>query len=131
MNRILIVSGLVAVAIATSLAPAFAGRQRRGELFEQLNLTPEQQTEVEALRAEHQEQRQDILTPEQQAIAEAALTEGRSPREFVSELDLSDEQRQQLQELRQASREDFRAILTPEQQAQFDELHSRRRGRRF
>jgi periplasmic protein CpxP/Spy len=96
----------------------------RGDHLEQLNLTEEQSTQIQAIRTDTRSQMQAILTPEQQAA-----TAGESgPRAWRS-LDLSEEQRSQMQAIRDASKEKIDALLTDEQRQQLEQMHEQRGDR--
>jgi periplasmic protein CpxP/Spy len=107
----------------THLANAQGPGGPRGHHFEQLNLTEEQSTQIEAIRTDARSQMQAILTPEQQAA-----TAGESgPRAWRS-LDLSEDQRSQMQAIRDASKEKIDALLTAEQRQQLEQMHAERGG---
>ncbi len=121
-------SSSFAVAQAPPSSPPF---------FADLNLTPEQEAQLEALRQSHRSQFEAILTPEQQQI----LTEleaqepregegqGRRGRRRIREaLNLTEDQIAQLQTIREENRSEFEAILTPEQLTQLEEKKANRPG---
>src|SRR5262245_34771498 len=70
--------------------------------------------------------RQLDLTPEQRTQVAAILED---KREKIHSLE--GELQPRFQEIRQAAREEIRKILTPEQQAKFDAMAEKRRDRRF
>lgn len=103
-------------------------KNRRGEMAERLNLTPEQQTELEAIKNDARSQVEAVLTDDQLAALEEVT--GRDRRRAMRNLDLSEEQRTQLQSIREASRAAADEVLTDEQQAQLQEMRSNRGNRR-
>jgi periplasmic protein CpxP/Spy len=131
--KILSLSGLSALALIaapfamTHFAQAQNGdmapgaRGPRGHHLEQLNLSDEQSTQIEAIRTEAQGQMRAILTPEQQA----AVGDNEGPRAWRS-LDLTEEQRSQMQAIREASKAEVEAILTDEQRQQLAQIHAER-----
>jgi periplasmic protein CpxP/Spy len=98
-----------------------AGPGGPGHHFDQLNLTEEQSTQIEAIRTDAHSQMQAILTPEQQAA-----TEGEEGRHAWRSLDLSEEQRSQMQTIREASKAKIDALLTAEQRQQLAQMHAER-----
>ena len=111
----LIVSGtvfpLTAQADTTSLTqlfPALVGVQ----------LTSTQQTQLESLSNQTLPQIQNLLTPEQQAQFNTALSEGKGVRVAARSLKLSVTQQTRILNLLRPLRSQIDTILTPEQQQQ-------------
>ncbi|MGB0560801.1 MAG: Spy/CpxP family protein refolding chaperone [Spirulinaceae cyanobacterium] len=124
---------LLAAASLVTLAaiPQFTAQAQGGRgdrLAAELNLTPDQQAEMQALREATQTQMQGVLTPTQQQAVEAAIANGENPRQVLRTLDLSDAQRTQLRDIKASQREEMAEILTPEQQAQLEAMHQSRPG---
>ncbi|MDY7006220.1 MAG: Spy/CpxP family protein refolding chaperone [Cyanobacteriota bacterium] len=94
-----------------------------------LNLTPEQKTQWEEIRAQSKAQIQNILTPEQQQQLQTLTSQGQRPRRAMKQLNLSEEQKTQMREIMQSSREQMANMLTEEQREQFRQ-QMQRRGRR-
>ncbi len=125
-----IVSGLV-LAI-TTLAPVASANPSAGPssngsssflsgnspLLQGVQLTPEQQAQITALRQQTLAEVQKILSPEQLAQVQAALAEGTPLRDIASSINLSDEQRRALASQMQSVRSQASQILTPEQRQQ-------------
>ncbi len=103
-------------------------KNRREEFAERLNLTPEQQTELDAIKENARTQAEAILTDEQLAALEGKI--GRERMQAMRSLDLSEEQRTQLQAIREESRAAADEVLTDEQQAQLQEMRENRGNRR-
>lgn len=103
-------------------------KNRREEFAEQLNLTPEQQTDLDEIKENARTQVEAILTDDQLAALEG--TTGRERGRAMRDLDLSEEQRTQLQEIREESRAAADEVLTDEQQAQLQEMRENRGRRR-
>jgi Spy/CpxP family protein refolding chaperone len=107
--------------------------------LDDLNLTPEQEAQLQDLRESRRSQFEAILTPEQQQILteleaqEPEEGEGqgrRGRRRRIREaLNLTEDQVAQLQTIREESRSEFEAILTPEQLTQLEEKQANRPGR--
>jgi Spy/CpxP family protein refolding chaperone len=95
----------------TSLSPALA----------EIQLTPSQQTQFETLREQTQSQIKNILTPEQQAQFNKALSQGNGVRSAVQSLNLSFRERRQMRNILQTMRSQIENILTPEQKQQMRE----------
>jgi Spy/CpxP family protein refolding chaperone len=123
---------LLAIAIATPVfaAPSYfdgnAHQQRiaDGEIgqrkYSQLNLTTDQKSKIERLRAATRSQIEVVLTPEQRQKYAQIQTQRQANRQGRQQLKLSADQKAQFQAIRTANKAQFRAILTPEQQAQID-----------
>jgi periplasmic protein CpxP/Spy len=94
---------------------------RPGDLMarlDKLNLTAEQQTKLEQLRATARTQIATVLTPEQRQQAKLRQEQYREMGSKLQTLNLTAEQKTKLQEIRRSSKAQFEAILTPEQQQQ-------------
>jgi protein CpxP len=82
----------------------------RGERFAQeLNLTPEQKTDLKSIHENEKQQAQAIKS-------DSSLT--------------ADQKKAKLKELRKSSHQEMMAKLTPDQQKKFKEMHKGRRGHR-
>ncbi|EDX86456.1 LTXXQ motif family [Synechococcus sp. PCC 7335] len=101
------------------------GAHRIGHHLEQLNLSDDQSSQIQAILTDTRSQVQAVLTEEQRAILES--TEGRRA---WKELDLTDSQRDQIRSISEASREEVRALLTEEQRDQLQSMRQARRDRR-
>lgn len=107
-----------AVAIPTALAQAgAAGPGRRPDLSE-LNLTEEQQAQIDSIRATERQQMDAILTADQKARLETARTNQENPRQVFETLNLTDDQRAQMRTIHASAREQMDATLTAEQRQQ-------------
>ncbi|MDJ0516964.1 MAG: hypothetical protein QNJ74_12150 [Trichodesmium sp. MO_231.B1] len=95
-----------------------------------LNLTPEQKTQWEEIRANTKAQIQNILTPQQQEQFQTLTSQGQRGRKVMKQLNLSEEQKTQMREIRQSSRQQIANILTEEQQEQLRQQRRMRRGTR-
>jgi periplasmic protein CpxP/Spy len=95
-----------------------------------LNLTADQQAQMEQIHQDTRSQIDNILTAEQKAQLEAARENGGAPRRGENRgmpgrgfdsLNLTDEQRSQIESVRSAAKEKMDAILTPEQRQQMEQ----------
>ena len=123
---------LTALVGTTAILKAGGANAFPPQVAEELNITPEQQTELDAIRENAHSQVDAILTEEQLIALEG--TTGRDRKRAMGQLDLSEEQRTQLQDIRETSRAAVDEVLTEEQQAQLqamkEERHERRKNRR-
>lgn len=103
-------------------------KNRREEFAEELNLTAEQQAELDAIKEDARTRVEAILTEEQLATLEGKT--GRERGQAMRSLDLSEDQRAELQVIREDSRVAADAVLTDEQKAQLQEILSNRGNRR-
>ena len=102
-------------------------KNRREAFAEELNLTAEQQTELDAIKENTRSQAEAVLTEDQLASLEGKT--GRERGQAMRSLDLSEEQRAELEQIREASRAAADEVLTAEQQAQLQEMRTSRRAR--
>jgi Spy/CpxP family protein refolding chaperone len=91
----------------THSATTSPNRERGEKLAQELNLTPEQKTELKTLRENEKQQAQAIKN-------DSSLT--------------PDQKKAKFQELRKSTHEQMMAKLTPEQQQKFKELRKEHRG---
>ncbi|MEM7796141.1 MAG: hypothetical protein AAF579_17010 [Cyanobacteria bacterium P01_C01_bin.118] len=103
-------------------------KNRREEVAEELNITPEQQTELDAIKENARTQVEAVLTEEQLAALEGKT--GREWMQALRSLDLSEDQRTQLQAIREDSRAAADDVLTDDQKAQLQEMRAERGNRR-
>lgn len=106
--------------VAPTERPAYRKQNR-------LNLTPEQQEKMRAIKQSSREQIDNILTAEQKAQLETAKQNGENPRQAFKSLNLTTEQRSQMQAIKRSTREQMDAVLTPEQRQQMQQYKQQRR----
>ncbi|NEQ53651.1 MAG: hypothetical protein F6K11_26545 [Leptolyngbya sp. SIO3F4] len=119
LTALVVTPAILKVGSANALPP---------EVAEELNLTPEQQTELDAIKEDAQTQVEAVLTDDQLAALEGKT--GRERRQAMRSLDLSEDQRTQLREIRETSRAAADDVFTDEQQAQLQAMHSERKKER-
>ncbi|NEZ67341.1 hypothetical protein D0962_32070 [Leptolyngbyaceae cyanobacterium CCMR0082] len=105
--------------LKASNANAFSPNMAEG-----LNLTSEQQAELNAIKDNARTQIEAILTEDQ--VAELDGQTGRDRRQAMRSINLSEEQRTQLQAIREASRASADEVFTDEQQAQLQAMRANR-----
>ena len=115
-------------AITLAAAPMAAFSQPR--FAEELNLTTDQQTQLERIRDNKHSQIEQILTPEQRETFQQLQEQRQRHREGMRSLNLTEAQRSQMREIHQSAREQMRDVLTEEQQEQIRQMRGNRRGRR-
>lgn len=116
---------LMAVPLVMTHLPARAdgmGGARMGHALEQLNLSAEQTSQLEAIRTDTKSQMQAVLTPDQQAAAEANGGHG------WRQLNLTDAQRSQMRSIREASKAKIDAVLTADQRQQLATAEAAKRA---
>ncbi len=116
-------SGLI---ISTSLFPLMARADSNSVTYlfpalAEIQLTPSQQTQLEAMSEQTQSQLENLLTPEQQAQFNNALSQGNGVRFAVQSLNLSFKERRQMTNILQRMRSEIDDILTPEQRQQIQQ----------
>lgn len=106
-----------------------AGRKNhREKLAEELNLTPEQQVELDAIKENARAQADAVFTADQLADLEGKT--GKERMQAMRSLDLSSDQRDQLREIRGNARAAADDVLTADQRAQLEELRADHQNRR-
>ncbi|MBT9311580.1 Spy/CpxP family protein refolding chaperone [Leptothoe kymatousa] len=119
---------LTAVLGTTAIFKAHRAHALPGQMVEALNLTAQQQTELDAIKENARTQINTVLTADQQA--EVGDVEGRELKRAMRQLDLSQEQRTQLRSIREDSRAAMNEVLTDEQQTQLQAMKAERHGQR-
>ena len=94
-----------------------AGEMGR-HMDDNLNLTPDQKTKLEALRAATKTQMDAVFTPEQRQQREQIKVQRQANQQDGNSMNLTVDQKARIKAIRNASKEQFKAILTPDQQAQ-------------
>jgi periplasmic protein CpxP/Spy len=125
-----------AVAIALTLFPVVAhadqSRQTVAQLpptvVDRLNLTADQQQQIEQIRQDTRTRVMALFNPEQLQQIETLMQGGQSFREAIVALNLPATQQSQLQDLLQSARQDSFGVLTPAQQQQVIEYVQEQRG---
>lgn len=108
-------------------APPAAGGERNPKQRQNwLNLTPEQQEQMQRIKESSRLEMENILTPEQKARLEAARANRENPRRVFESLNLTEDQKAQMQQIREASKQQMDAILTPEQRQQMEQRRQQR-----
>lgn len=87
----------------------------------EVQLTPEQQSQLESLSQQSLPRVQALLTPEQRVQFDSALSQGKGVRVAALSLNLSVTQRLQILSILQVARSQFAVILPPEQQQQIQQ----------
>ena len=131
-KKVLLTCGLLTaamVAVPSMLKPSSA-QALPPQVIEELDLTAQQQSELEAIRENTRTQVQSLLTAEQQSALQASTDDGTPPHQAMRSLDLSDEQRQEIRSIMGDSREAVEGVLTEAQQQELRELMASRRGNR-
>lgn len=104
-----------------------------------LNLTSEQQTQMQQIHENERSQIENILTAEQKAQLETARENQGTPRrgenrgmpgQRFASLNLTDEQRSQIESIRSTAREQMDAMLTSEQRQQMEQHRQQHQERR-
>ncbi|HEY9880909.1 MAG TPA: hypothetical protein V6D29_20795 [Leptolyngbyaceae cyanobacterium] len=125
-------AGALSLALSAVVIPAAMAQttvsQEQGNRQElnRLDLTSEQQAQMDQIRQDVRSQIADVLTPDQKARVQEGRANGESPREIFESLDLSADQRSQLQDIRQSARSRAAEVLTPEQRQEVRQNRSER-----
>jgi Spy/CpxP family protein refolding chaperone len=106
----------------------FGGRGGHMGRLGKLNLTAEQKSKMEQLRATTRTQMDAVFTPEQLQQAKLRQEQRQEMGGKWKSLNLTDDQKAKLKEIRQSSKAQFEAILTPEQQQQAKQKRHGRGG---
>ncbi len=106
-------------------------RQRYQDALSNLNLTSEQQAQLQQIGRETRSQMQTILTPAQRETFQSAIASGKSVQQAVRSIDFSPSQRSKVRSIMQSHRQKVQNILTEEQRQQLRQQMRSRRGRRW
>jgi Spy/CpxP family protein refolding chaperone len=96
-----------------------------------LNLTPKQQAQLQAVQNVTRRRTMEILTPEQQRRLMVSTQNRQNPKETMASLDLSRGQRRQIMQLMKDQQDEIADILTPEQLQTLRNSSSSRGGPRM
>ncbi len=94
-------------------------------LVAELNLTANQQQQLQQIADQTRGQIQQIVTPEQRDQFWSRVQTGGSMRQAALSMDLSMDQRQQLRPVLLQARDQITGVLTPEQRQQVETVRSR------
>lgn len=99
----------------------FGGRGGKGGMMlEQLNLTEQQQAQIDSIRDDAKAQSLNVLTDAQRTELASSLESDEPLHHAMRDLDLSEEQREQLRAIHEASHEAVENVLTDEQREQLE-----------
>jgi hypothetical protein len=115
------ISGLVVSGLAVTIPMVSYAQSSLTQLFpvlQGISLTPQQTTQIEALRDQMLPQLFQLLTPTQKTQLQAELATGKGLRASVLSLNLSMPQRLKMMPLLQGMQSQVTQILTPAQQQQ-------------
>jgi periplasmic protein CpxP/Spy len=103
-------------------------------IFSELNLTAEQEDQLEQISENTSEQIKPLLTAEQQQQLPELEAQMSAVRQSLAQLNLTSEQRQQIREIMRSNRPEVEAIFTNEQRQQLrdrvQEIHQTRHSDR-
>jgi periplasmic protein CpxP/Spy len=91
-----------------------------------LNLTQQQQDQIDQIRNQMRSQVESILSETQRTQIRTAMQQGQDFRAAAAAANISDDQQAQIRQVFQASRQQMASILTPDQQQQLQQ-HMRER----
>jgi len=87
-----------------------------------IQLTPEQQTQIEQIRGNVRKQIEQVLTKEQRTQIQTATQSGKSGREAFQGLTFTPKQQNQLRQIMLSSQQQQEAVLTADQKAELGRL---------
>ncbi|GCE96191.1 hypothetical protein NIES46_42590 [Arthrospira platensis NIES-46] len=130
MQRLLSIMAATALIVPITASVAFAG-PRKGQSFDSLSLTPQQQEQMQAIR-----DRAATSSERQRQELQASREQMRSLQQSNASPEQLRQQRQRIQELSRALSDqrfdtmlEMREVLTPEQRSQLQERMGERPGR--
>lgn len=107
----------------TSTAPLqLAQRQPTKPNQGGIELTPQQQTQIEQIRGNVRKEIEQVLTKEQRTQIQTAMQSGKSGREAFAGLTFTPKQQSQLQQIMISSQQKMEAVLTSDQKAELARL---------
>jgi Spy/CpxP family protein refolding chaperone len=108
--------------------------ERLQKLAQELKLTPEQTTQIRALRQRSRAQLDGIVTQQQRDTMKATLKSGKGLKAAMEAAQITPTQREAMKKVRQETKASMDQILTTEQKAQLkskmQELRQKQRGQR-
>ncbi len=128
--------GLLALVGAATLATTAMVSQPQvalagpGQILQELDLTEEQQGQIQSIFEARRSEIEGILSQEQRDQFFETLQENRNFREAIAAADLTDAQRDDIRAVMMDSREDISAILTEEQRQELRDLMTEHRQER-
>lgn len=120
-----VLAGAIALTVVATPLAVKAGQNWSGQKAG-IELTQQQQNQLEQINRNTRSEIEAILTPEQREQFQAAFEQGRGMRSAIAALNLSPEQQTQVREVMLSARTQREALLTSEQKQQLQELRSRR-----
>jgi periplasmic protein CpxP/Spy len=87
-----------------------------------IQLTPEQQTQIEQIRGNVRKQIEQVLTKDQRTQIQTATQSGKSGREAFQALTFTPKQQTQLRQIMLTSQQQMEAVLTSEQKTELARL---------
>jgi len=134
MKRIVqfgLASVMTVAAVAVAPFASFPAHADTLPIVEALELTEEQQSEIQAIVAERRADIDEVLTDAQQAQFREVYSEIQDVRAAFAEVDdLTQAQKEALVDILRASRADISNVLTDEQRSELRSLLQERRGGR-
>jgi Spy/CpxP family protein refolding chaperone len=116
----------VSSASPPSVVAQFPPSSGSGSDLAKLNLSRDQQEQIQQIQAETHNYMSEILTPEQMNQFQAGIAEGKRPPQLLFGLNLSRDQMTRIKEVMQDQQQQMSEILTPEQQEQFKQTQQSR-----
>jgi periplasmic protein CpxP/Spy len=106
----------------TSGMPLQLAQSQQTKPRQGIQLTPQQQTQIEEIRGNVRKQIEEVLTKEQRTQIKTAMEAGKPPREAFGALKFSPQQQTQLQQIMVSSQQQMEAVLTSDQKAELARL---------
>ncbi len=103
--------------------------QHLQKMAQELNLTPDQITQIRTLRTETRRKLDGVLSADQKAQIKAAMQAKKGWKAAMQAANVTDAQRADMQKIRQESKTAMTQILTPDQLAKMKEKMKQHRGK--
>jgi protein CpxP len=122
---------LPSLALAQSTTPNRTEKMKpRDGVWQKLNLTEAQKTQMKAIRESAMARRQNVLTAEQRAQVEQMRQSGNRDGWGKKALNLTEAQKQQMRAIHEDSKKQMDNVLTAEQKAQLQAHREQRQSMR-
>lgn len=130
------VASAIALSLTAIVVPSFAQTTPRPPISERpafvgVELTPQQQAEIEEIRLSARDRIEELLTEGQRQAFRDAVASGEGMRQAFAAMDLTPTQKEELRGIFRSTRSEMAAVLTPEQQDQIRQNIRQRRRDRF
>jgi Spy/CpxP family protein refolding chaperone len=126
VKRLLVTAAVATIALTVNVAQPKIAQAQQPRFLQGIELTSEQQSQINQISENSRKKIDSVLTPEQQSQFQDAIASGKNPREAMKSANLSSEQKQKMKGIMRSQREQISNLLTSEQKQQLRERRARK-----